>query len=191
MEKDGKIFDFQQLSDGEKCYISLIADIAKSLAMASPCENDPLLASNIIVIDEIELHMHVKWQTIALEKLRQAFPNCQFVITSHSPYVLINAKTIEKDKIVLISSGQMQEFEGNSYNFTVKKALSEFFGISGSMHNNEIKEHLDAIWSLFREDNLDIAGIRKHYNWLRDNLDPNDQELMNINVHLRRNSIEL
>ena len=77
-----------QLSDGEKCTLALFGDLARRVAMANPNKNNPLDGSGIVLIDEIELHMHPSWQRRVLNVLRKVFPNIQFIVTTHSPQVL-------------------------------------------------------------------------------------------------------
>ena len=90
MKKDGEIFKINQLSDGEKCYIALACDIARRLAIANPV-GDALQGNGIIMIDEIDLHLHPKWQQSVISNLTHTFPNCQFFITTHSPIVASDA----------------------------------------------------------------------------------------------------
>ena len=77
-----------QLSDGEKCTLALFGDLARRVAMANPNRKNPLEGSGIVLIDEIELHMHPSWQRRVLNVLREVFPNIQFIVTTHSPQVL-------------------------------------------------------------------------------------------------------
>jgi len=77
-----------QLSDGEKCTLALLGDLARRIAIANPYRENPLEGEGIVLIDEIELHMHPSWQRRILGVLKQLFPNIQFIITTHSPQVL-------------------------------------------------------------------------------------------------------
>lgn len=88
LEKDGVSLNLNQLSDGEKCTIALFGDLARRLAIANPALVNPLEGEGVVLIDEIELHMHTQWQRKILRVLRQTFPNIQFIITTHSPQVL-------------------------------------------------------------------------------------------------------
>ncbi|MDM8525382.1 AAA family ATPase [Desulfococcaceae bacterium HSG8] len=87
-KKNNSEFSIEQLSDGEKCLIALIGDIARRLAIANPSLDDPLQGKAVILIDEIDLHLHPSWQRMILPGLLATFPKCQFVITTHSPQVL-------------------------------------------------------------------------------------------------------
>jgi len=89
---NGKEFYINQLSDGEKNTIAMIGDIARRLAIANPGLDDPLQGTGIVMIDEIELHLHPKWQRMIIPRLTETFPNLQFIVTTHSPQVLSHVK---------------------------------------------------------------------------------------------------
>ena len=84
------------LSDGEKTVIALIADIAMRTIVANPNASNPLRSDAIILIDELDLHLHPEWQSEIAEKLPEIFPSAQFVISSHSPSVMSVAKNLYK-----------------------------------------------------------------------------------------------
>lgn len=86
--KNGKTFFIEQLSDGEKCTMAMLGDIARRLAIANPGVENPLLGGGIVLIDEVDLHLHPSWQRKIAGMLRDTFPNIQFILTTHSPQVL-------------------------------------------------------------------------------------------------------
>ena len=86
--RGGLEYRVDQLSDGEKCTLALLGDIARRVAMANPCRENPLEGNGIVLIDEIDLHMHPAWQRKILSVLKELFPNIQFLITTHSPQIL-------------------------------------------------------------------------------------------------------
>ena len=88
VDKNGVGLNVSQLSDGEKCTMALFGDLARRLTIANPNLDNPLLGEGVVLIDEIELHMHPFWQRNVVGKLRETFPNIQFIITTHSPIVL-------------------------------------------------------------------------------------------------------
>lgn len=83
-----KEFTIDQLSDGEKGVLALFGDLARRLAIANPTTNSPLEGKAIVLIDEIDLHLHPRWQREVINKLPSLFPNCQFILTTHSPQIL-------------------------------------------------------------------------------------------------------
>lgn len=89
-----------QLSDGVKAMLSLTADIAYRCVQLNPClTSPPEETMGIVLIDEVDLHLHPKWQQTVLHDLRQAFPNIQFIVTTHSPQVL---STVKRENIRII-----------------------------------------------------------------------------------------
>lgn len=83
----------EQLSDGQRIFLGLVADLTRRMIMLNPLLDNPLHGSGIVLIDEIELHLHPQWQQDILANLTNCFPNVQFVITTHSPIVL---STVDK-----------------------------------------------------------------------------------------------
>lgn len=92
IEKNDKTLSLNQLSDGEKNMIAMVGDIARRLFMANPNLDNPLEGDGIVMIDEVDLHLHPKWQQRILVSLEEAFPNVQFIVTTHSPQVLTTVK---------------------------------------------------------------------------------------------------
>lgn len=90
LQKLGTVLSVNQLSDGERNLLALVGDIARRLSLLNLKGNvDAILAGEgVVLIDEIELHLHPKWQREVISKLETTFPNCQFILTTHSPQVL-------------------------------------------------------------------------------------------------------
>lgn len=89
VDKRGQPFYLHQLSDGERGLLALVFDLTRRLAIANPDSDDPISEGvALVLIDEIELHLHPKWQRDVMARLPRIFKSCQFVITTHSPQVL-------------------------------------------------------------------------------------------------------
>lgn len=106
--KLNKRLSINQLSSGERTLIALVADLTRRLCLANPNSENPLEGNGIVLIDEIDVHLHPKWQQKVVTKLREVFPNVQFVVTTHSPLVLNNIyskhiRSIENGKIYGVS----------------------------------------------------------------------------------------
>jgi len=90
----GRQAPWRELSDGFHVYMSLIGDIARRAVILN--EHDgaraPLLVEGVVLIDEVDLHLHPRWQRVVLGGLRTAFPKLQFIVTTHSPQVLSSAE---------------------------------------------------------------------------------------------------
>ena len=77
-----------QLSGGYRIVLALAADLARRMAQGNPHLADPLESEAVVLIDEVDLHLHPKWQQRILVDLRRTFRNTQFIVSTHSPQVL-------------------------------------------------------------------------------------------------------
>ena len=84
----------EQLSEGYKIVIAMVADLAARMAEANPTKTNPLESSGIVLIDEVDLHLHPKWQRTILKDLSTVFPNVQFIVSTHSPIIVVGAAEI-------------------------------------------------------------------------------------------------
>jgi predicted ATP-binding protein involved in virulence len=92
IEKNKVLLNINQLSAGEKTLMALVADLARRLIIANPKSDNPLQQDGIVLIDEIDLHLHPSWQRSIVPNLQKIFPNCQFIITTHSPQIISHVK---------------------------------------------------------------------------------------------------
>jgi predicted ATP-binding protein involved in virulence len=96
VEPDGSSHELriEQLSEGYKIVIAMVADLAARMAEANPSMSNPLEANGIVLIDEVDLHLHPKWQRTILQDLHNVFRNVQFIVSTHSPIIVIGAANI-------------------------------------------------------------------------------------------------
>jgi predicted ATP-binding protein involved in virulence len=99
IDKAGETLNVAQLSQGEKSLMALVGDIARRLAMMNPALENPLQGSGIVLIDEVDMHLHPTWQKSIVQRLRHTFPNVQFILTTHSSLVLSQLQTGEAYRI--------------------------------------------------------------------------------------------
>ena len=90
-------FALDQLSGGYQIVLALAADLARRMAQGNPHLADPLESEAVVLIDEVDLHLHPWWQQRILVDLRRTFPNTQFIVSTHSPQVLT---TVPPEQIV-------------------------------------------------------------------------------------------
>lgn len=106
-EKDGKQMriPLSHLSDGYKSTVSLVADIAYRMAVLNPqCLGDVCsLVDGVVLIDEVDLHLHPAWQQKILQSLTEIFPKVQFVVTTHAPEVI---NSVPKENVVILENQQ-------------------------------------------------------------------------------------
>ena len=103
-----------QLSDGYKSTISLVADIAYRMAVLNPQLLDKVCTETdgIVLIDEIDLHLHPTWQQRILEDLTDIFPKLQFVVSTHAPSVISSAKS---ENLLILDQYEVYEPSGEVY----------------------------------------------------------------------------
>jgi predicted ATP-binding protein involved in virulence len=102
---EGVLLPVSMLSDGLRSMVSLVADLAFRCACLNGFmgSGDPLASSGIVLIDEVDQHLHPAWQQRVIPSLLQVFPNVQFIVTTHSPQVLT---TVDHQCIRILADGQ-------------------------------------------------------------------------------------
>ncbi|WP_262254118.1 AAA family ATPase [Pectobacterium polaris] len=114
VDKNGETFNVLQLSQGEKSLMALVGDIARRLAMMNPALGNPLHGRGVILIDEVDMHLHPSWQRSIIERLTTTFPHCQFILTTHSPLVISDSKdmlvySLDDGKLAVVPSQYGQD----------------------------------------------------------------------------------
>lgn len=125
---DPQSFELAQLSDGYRNLLAIALDFARRLAQANPGWDNPLEAPGILLIDEVELHLHPRWQQTVILSLRRAFPNTQLVVSTHSPAVL---STVRREHLHLLGSDHQFEClpdDVGTYGADTSRVLAEVFG---------------------------------------------------------------
>jgi predicted ATP-binding protein involved in virulence len=157
INKGDSVLDFSTLSDGEKGIITLFGDIARRLAIANETLENPLEGNGIILIDEIELHLHPSWQRKVCKALKETFPNCQFIITTHSPQVLGELKT---EEIWLLNDFNVYRPD-SSYGLTSNEILDEIMDVidddTSLSRDSEIAKKLNEVSTLVELEKFNAA----------------------------------
>lgn len=178
VEKNGVSLNINQLSDGEKCTIALFGDLARRLAIANPVIANPLDGMGVVLIDELELHMHTQWQRKVLRVLQEIFPNIQFIVTTHSPQVLgevnedYNIIALKKTDIG-IEAQQYKSLYGwdsnaileemmdtSSLSLYVKKWVEKMYDALEAENYNETEKYADLVDEITQGRNESVAKIR-------------------------------
>ncbi|EJX03646.1 ATPase, partial [gut metagenome] len=161
-----------QLSDGEKCYITLVCDLARRLAVANPVGN-PLEGEGIVLIDEIDLHLHPLWQQTVISKLKDTFPNIQFFITTHSPIV---ASDVD-GSVYVAKDGQLTP--QRTYGKLSSNILSSVFEVSMA-RSLYVQRLLEAAYDSL--DRNDMNHFYSNYAQLEDILGADDLDLVSLKI---------
>ena len=132
-----------QLSDGEKCLIALLGDLAMRLAICNPALENPLEGDAVVLIDELELHLHPVWQGALIPGFLKTFPNCQFIVTTNSPLVLCG---VQADSIWVMHETDAPYHPERSYGMDSSEVLREVMGAPS--RPADVTDALDRIDSL-------------------------------------------
>lgn len=183
--KQGQEFTVNQLSDGEKCLLAMVGDLARRLAIANPGLSNPLEGEGVVLIDEIELHLHPKWQREIIPALTRTFPNCQFIVTTHSPQVVSHVKPEGIFILEATSEGIIAKKPESSFGRDSNQILEDIMGVPD--RPQQIKDNLHQLFQLIDAGNLDAAKELRHQ--LADEIGYDEPEFVRADVLMRRKEI--
>jgi predicted ATP-binding protein involved in virulence len=181
INKNGETLDVAQLSQGEKSLMTLVGDIARRLAMLNPALENPLTGEGIVLIDEVDLHLHPSWQRSLCDRLTKTFPNCQFVLTTHSPLVISDCKNV---LAYTLSNGELQELP-SQYGQDANTVLLDV--MNTSIRNEKIDTKLNDMLDAIQDANLEQA--QQLLAELTDELPTNHLELIKAKLLIRKQEL--
>ena len=178
-----------QLSGGYRIVLALAADLARRMVQGNPHLDDPLKSEAVVLIDEIELHLHPKWQQRILADLQRTFPNAQFIVSTHSPQVLT---TVEPQRIVeLAREGDCIVAgapAGATYGAEAGDVLSVEMGVNERPPDNEFTKALEQYRHLVSEgkgESEEALVLRRKL----EKLSPRDYALTRAALEIRRRKL--
>ena len=177
IDKDASTLSVRLLSDGERGVLAMVLDLTRRLAQANPEMKDPAaMAEAIVLIDEIELHLHPGWQRRIVANLARTFPKCQFIATTHSPQVI---GEVEHGRIHIIADGQVYS-PSRSFGVDSSRVLEEI--MDTTPRTEDVKALLLEISRTIGDDRYDAA--RELLVELSRHLGENDPEVTRIQTLL-------
>ena len=178
-----------QLSGGYRIVLALAADLARRMAQGNPHLKDPLASEAVVLIDEVELHLHPGWQQRILDDLRRTFPNAQYIVSTHSPQVLT---TVEPKSIVeLYPDGDRIVAgapRGATYGAEAGDVLSVVMRVGERPPRNAFTEALDEYRCLIREgkgESEEALALRARL----EGMSPLDPALNRANLEIKRRKL--
>ncbi|WP_027255594.1 AAA family ATPase [Planktothrix agardhii] len=181
IDKNGETLNVTQLSQGEKSLMALIGDIACRLAMLNPALDNPLTGDGIVLIDEVDLHLHPSWQRSLCDRLIATFPRCQFVLTTHSPLVISDCKNV---LVYILTDGKLQELP-SQYGQDANTVLLDV--MNTSIRNEEIDSRLNDLLDAIQDSNL--LKAQQLLAELTSELPANHLELIKAKLLLRKQEL--
>jgi predicted ATP-binding protein involved in virulence len=163
---------FRNLSDGQRIMLTLIGDLAKRVIMLNPQLGRDVLQQTpgIVMIDELDLHLHPTWQRRVIHDLKRTFPQIQFVVTTHSPQLIGEALPRE---IRVLDHGSVST-PPRSFGVDSSRILEEV--MHASPRNIDTKELLSRLAELI--DKEDMAGARETLRIVEEKLGHDDPEVI-------------
>lgn len=162
-----------RLSHGERGILAVALDLTRRLGEANPGLKDPATeAGAVVLIDEIDLHLHPKWQRQIARKLTETFPRCQFIATTHSPQVI---GEVEHDRIqILTEDGAFPAT--HSFGVDASRVLEEI--MDAEPRNREVRELLSCASQLIDRERFTEA--RELLRKLNERLGSNDPDVTGL-----------
>ena len=147
-------FAMDEMSDGYKNTLSMIGDIAYRMAVLNPTLGDQVLEKTpgVVLIDEIDLHLHPQWQQTILSDLHAIFPEVQFVISSHAPAVI---NSVPREQIRILDSGEIYMPVAQTYGRDANSILREVMNVSE--RPADIKQRMDLFYAYMDDNNYKEA----------------------------------
>ena len=167
------------LSDGAKSILAIASDIVYRMAVLNPHLLGKVTeeTDSIVLIDEIDMHLHPSWQRKVIDSLQKTFPKVQFIFTTHSPTILTN---VPKESIRILNNGEIYTPYVNTRGRDVNSILREI--MHTAIRPSDVTEKLNAFSKAIEYKNLDMA--QKILDELRVQLGDNDSEVVGAQVTL-------
>ena len=186
---EAETLSLNQLSDGYRIVLAVAGDLARRMAHGNPHLTDPLVSEAIVLIDEIELHLHPSWQQRILSDLTRTFPNAQFIVSTHSPQVLT---TVHPEQIVTLSRENGRIVAGRApeptYGAESGDVLNVVMGVGERPRGNEFVNILEIYMRLVSDgegESPQALSLRRKL----ESLSPRDYALDRADVEIRRRKL--
>jgi predicted ATP-binding protein involved in virulence len=150
---DGRALPLRYLSDGYRNVVAMVADIAVRCATLNPQlgENAPRDTPGVVLIDELDLHLHPRWQRRVVDDLIRVFPNVQFFGTTHSPFIIQSLRPIEGVRLLNLDKPEAGDF----INKSVEDIAEEVQGVELPQRSKRFRDMMEAAkqyFTILRED---------------------------------------
>lgn len=147
-------FAMNEMSDGYKNTLSMIGDIAYRMAVLNPVLGDRILdeTPGVVLIDEVDLHLHPQWQQTILSDLHEIFPKVQFIVSSHAPAVI---NSVTREQIRILDDREIYMPAAQTYGRDANSILREVMKVSE--RPADVVQRLDAFYACMDEKDYEKA----------------------------------
>jgi len=175
VEKNGKLIKLNKLSDGEKMLLVTIADIARRLSLTKMDQSaeEILVGTGIVLIDEIELHLHPAWQRKIISVLVNIFPNIQFILSTHSPQVLSG---VSHESIFSIDNFQVKPLGSPTKGRDSNSILWDVYGVRERPEQD--RTIIEEFYALFEQDPVQEDQLKELLTKIEKSYGAQDKEVL-------------
>lgn len=149
IETEGKSFKFNELSDGFAAVIDILSDLILKMSSTSDSIMQLYDIPGIVLIDEVETHLHLSLQRQVMPLLTKVFPNIQFIVTTHSPFVLNSIASAS------VYDLEHQKVLTNLSDYSYEALAEGYFEVS--TRSSYLEQQLNRLRELLKQADLDIA----------------------------------
>jgi predicted ATP-binding protein involved in virulence len=159
VDKHGIPLSLNQLSDGERGMLAILFDLTRRLAIANPESEDPVSEGKaVVMIDELELHLHPVWQRRILSMFTETFKSCQFIVTTHSP-LLLGEVDATKVRFLTRENGKVVSWTPpHSLGLDANRILTDLMGVES--RREAMTEQLDELSRIIEQENFAEARVK-------------------------------
>jgi predicted ATP-binding protein involved in virulence len=169
---DGAPLSFS-MSEGYRNMVAMIADIAWRAAILNPHLGPEahLRAEGVVMIDELDLHLHPAWQRRIVDDLRRTFPRIQFIVTTHSPQIVAS---VARSQVRRLADNQLLAEDPYVEGRDSNEILEDVFGVAS--RPEQVADEIAALYRLLEDE--DFAAARASLATLQERLGPDDAEMV-------------
>jgi len=152
---NGKVAPFSSLSDGQRGIVALFTDIARRMCILNPHLGKDVLkkTTGIVIIDELDIHLHPAWQRSIAPALQKAFPKIQFIAASHSPQII---GSLKPEEVIVLNDGDSSH-PRVTYGLDSSRVLEEVMDVA--QREPEIEALLLELFSTLEDNDLEKAKL--------------------------------
>ncbi len=171
---------FNHLSDGQRPMLTLVGDIARKAIELNPALNEKVLAETpgIVAVDELDLHLHPKWQRRVIQDLKRTFPKIQFIAATHSPQLIGEAEPWEIIRLESQAPQSPAQSFGMDSNWILKHIMN------ANQQDKAIEDEFERVAKLIASLRLDEA--KTVVNQIRQKIRGNHPELVRLSARIDR-----
>jgi predicted ATP-binding protein involved in virulence len=154
LNKNHTVLDISQLSDGERGILAIVMELSQLTYEFRDDMYDKYVPAPfpIVLIDELDLHLHPRWQRDIVQKLTDTFPTCQFIATTHSPQIV---GEVPPEKIIILDEGKPPYRPDQSLGMDSNWILRHLMGTDD--RKSEVLEIISRIAKLIEDEKYDKA----------------------------------